>query len=272
MQYKIISLKDNPYTGKPATFVANCFSRGRNYQIYKDTSGIAFVSPQPTHTELNSFYSNEYFTNQGSRQRSQNQAETIKTSIYFKPEGLLLDIGAGNGYFLKVMKELGIKVLGIEPAKDAVANAWSDGLTQGEIIVGSIKDVPNNNYQYISLMDVLEHLLPEDLDSMLNNLFELMNEKTTLYMKTFFNDDEFTHIIGEEAYWQDHFWEHLFVPSAKGFAEVLLQHGLEIKEILKQEKSGPIVSIKKITGDPKEAEKRVNSVVANHYASIINNQ
>ena len=70
--------------------------------------------------------------------------------------GSLLDVGCGNGHFLKRMQTLGWRVSGVEPDPAAVAYAASQGL---QVFKGTIRDVPiNARYDVITLSHVIEHV------------------------------------------------------------------------------------------------------------------
>ena len=74
----------------------------------------------------------------------------------------LLDVGCGNGDFLRRMHSLGWNASGVDPDPAAVAYAISQGL---EVLNGTIGDVPENaRYDVITLSHVIEHVSdPVDL-------------------------------------------------------------------------------------------------------------
>ena len=76
--------------------------------------------------------------------------------------GSLLDVGCGNGLFLRRMHSLGWHVSGVEPDPTAVACAASQGL---QVFNGTIRDVPiDARYDVITLSHVIEHVSdPVDL-------------------------------------------------------------------------------------------------------------
>jgi 2-polyprenyl-3-methyl-5-hydroxy-6-metoxy-1,4-benzoquinol methylase len=70
--------------------------------------------------------------------------------------GTLLDVGCGNGEFMKRMQSFGWKVSGVDP--DPAAVKW--GKQQGlEVFQGMVSDVPAGaSYDVITLNHVLEHV------------------------------------------------------------------------------------------------------------------
>src|SRR5579862_9203410 len=70
--------------------------------------------------------------------------------------GNLLDVGCGNGDFLRRMHSLGWRASGVEPDPAAVACARSRGL---QVLNGTIRDVPDtSHYDVITLSHVIEHV------------------------------------------------------------------------------------------------------------------
>ncbi len=73
-----------------------------------------------------------------------------------KPNGRLLDVGAANGGFLRLMRDLGWEVTGIEPDFRAAQLAQQHGL---RILDSSVEDaeLPAESVDAITLSHVLEH-------------------------------------------------------------------------------------------------------------------
>ncbi|MDD4933203.1 MAG: class I SAM-dependent methyltransferase [Methylacidiphilaceae bacterium] len=76
----------------------------------------------------------------------------------FREGGRLLDVGCGNGEFLRFMRELGWEVEGIEPDGRAAEQSTKFGLSVRQ---GGIEDVElqPDSYDAITLSHVIEHLL-----------------------------------------------------------------------------------------------------------------
>jgi SAM-dependent methyltransferase len=77
--------------------------------------------------------------------------------LSFRPQGRLLDVGAGNGQFLWLMKELGWEVEGVEPDRYAAEIAASIGL---KVLCCPIEEAPLEPFSYdaVTLNHVIEHL------------------------------------------------------------------------------------------------------------------
>lgn len=67
----------------------------------------------------------------------------------------ILDVGCGAGYFLSVLKDMGISHKGLEVAPHLIRYCKELGLN---VDANSIHEEPDEEYDVISLFDVLEHL------------------------------------------------------------------------------------------------------------------
>ena len=86
------------------------------------------------------------------------ECEEIVHSVTGPPRGRLLDIGCGDGYFLRIMRDLGWTVQGLEPDPKAAAFARAHGL---DIIQSPIEaaSLAPNAFDVITTSHVIEHVL-----------------------------------------------------------------------------------------------------------------
>jgi SAM-dependent methyltransferase len=84
--------------------------------------------------------------------------------MFPNPDGLeLLDVGCGNGLFVKQAARKGFRAFGLESSPEAVEIARRDGLTS--IIQGSVEDLGKRDQEFdiLTRFHCLEHLKsPED--------------------------------------------------------------------------------------------------------------
>lgn len=100
-----------------------------------------------------------------------------KTKLIFdqnKEIGSLLDVGAGTGDFLKVAKEKGWEVQGVEPNKYASKLASEKGIELKPIL----KDFEGRQFDVVTLWHVLEHI--PNLDETISELSSLVKPNGTL--------------------------------------------------------------------------------------------
>ncbi|MBN2856072.1 MAG: class I SAM-dependent methyltransferase [Halothiobacillaceae bacterium] len=95
--------------------------------------------------------------------------------------GRLLDVGFGNGGFLKLATEMGWQAEGIDFDPKAVALAKARGLN---VRCASAADLSAQNEQFdiITLSHVIEHV--HDPIALLNNLYRLLKPGGTLWLET----------------------------------------------------------------------------------------
>ena len=86
------------------------------------------------------------------------ECEEIVHSVTGPPRGRLLDVGCGDGYFLRIMRDLGWTVQGVEPDPKAAAFARAHGL---DIIQSPIEaaSLASNAFDVITTSHVIEHVL-----------------------------------------------------------------------------------------------------------------
>lgn len=128
------------------------------------------ANPLPSEEELNIIYRDEYYTKE-KPDYIQKYNEDIDWwnliyeyrydlyESYYKPsESKILDVGSGPGHFLKIGKQRGWKVRGLEPNKDAAKYSRSMGLEITENFF--TEDISNSigEFEVINLGEVLEHL------------------------------------------------------------------------------------------------------------------
>lgn len=80
------------------------------------------------------------------------------TFLPYRPSGRLLEIGCGTGWYLKIMRDWGWDVIGIEPDSSAVAKGRT--LYGVEVIEGTLeqKPFPEAHFDAIVMRHVIEHL------------------------------------------------------------------------------------------------------------------
>lgn len=139
---------------------------GKDYQLLKcENCGIVFTDPFPSRKILDSINKESYGMENSWRgyslrlpsllKRAQKIIDEIKI---YKKSGSLLDIGCGFGLLLKVAKDKGFEVLGVEKEKRAVEIAtkkWKLSVVKGEFPEVDIKSA---FFDVVICFDILEHV------------------------------------------------------------------------------------------------------------------
>lgn len=80
----------------------------------------------------------------------------------FSIRGVILDIGGGNGYVSRMLKDMGLSPVLIEPSMSACANAKKRGLT--DVVCSTLENLDPQKFKSdaVCLFDILEHIQDED--------------------------------------------------------------------------------------------------------------
>lgn len=122
--------------------------------------GLVRSNPILDEKTLISLYQGSHFTYaKESVFAAETYADTLKKALVYTGRNIrLLEIGCGNGSFLRKIKPLGFKeICGIEPSGDAVANA---GELKSVIQVGMFGPgiYPNHHFDIICAFQVFDHI------------------------------------------------------------------------------------------------------------------
>jgi SAM-dependent methyltransferase len=124
---------------------------------------------KPYEKFIKNFYAEGYFSGdpscgayaqyeQDKRFIIKNMAPLMTVIRKYKKKGRLFDVGCAMGYFVELSLKAGFDAYGIDPSKFAISHAPK--YLNGRLTLGSIKEAnfPDNNFDVITLFDVLEHL------------------------------------------------------------------------------------------------------------------
>ena len=141
-----------------------------------------------------------------------------------KPKGRILDVGAGIGAFLSVMKKAGWAIKGIEP--DDVARQNASSLFQLELEPpAALYELPERQFDAITLWHVLEHV--HDLHPYIEKLSGLLaqNGKLFIAVPNYTSADS----LAYRNYWAAYdVPRHLYHFSPVAIKTLVQQHGLDI--------------------------------------------
>ena len=124
--------------------------------------GMVYVNPRPAPEELERFYPRHYWApppEEGRRafcDRATRRSIGLLARTY--PGGRVLDVGCGVGTAAALMREAGLRPVGLEPSEYACRVARERyGL---EVICGYLGDagLPERSFDAVTFFDVLEHV------------------------------------------------------------------------------------------------------------------
>lgn len=160
---------------------------GKSFDLVHDTD-LDFLKtfPQPQVEELPQYYESQEYISHTDEKRGlisslyqlvkkwslQKKAKLILQQLGVV--GSLLDVGAGTGDFLKVAKEKGWQVHGMEPNKNAAKLALEKGID----LKASLNDFEGKQFDVVTLWHVLEHI--PDLEETILKLAALVKPQGAL--------------------------------------------------------------------------------------------
>lgn len=160
---------------------------GESFDLVHDTdSDFLKTFPQPQVEELPKYYESQEYISHTDEKRglfSRLYQLVKKWSLQKKAKlilqqhgevGSLLDVGAGTGDFLKVAKEKGWQVHGMEPNKNAAKLALEKGID----LKASLNDFEGKQFDVVTLWHVLEHI--PDLEETILKLAALVKPQGAL--------------------------------------------------------------------------------------------
>ena len=211
-----------------------------------DLCDLVFVNPQPSAALLNEIYSEEYFKSKNAKklgysdylgeeasyrlEAGQRNLELIEMHYGKKKGGLLLDIGCAGGFFLKVARDKGWFVKGVEVSDYAAQFAREQlGLN---VTTGFLKgaNYQDGEFDVITMFDVIEHV-PDPVEEM-REINRVMKTDGLLVMDT-------PNIESDAARKQkENFWlikeDHIIYFSPGTIKRLLEDSGFIVAEISKR--------------------------------------
>lgn len=124
-----------------------------------------FINPQPTWDELQAYYDDAYDPYEDSHGVEAFDAEVAEARrsgklrhVEMRPGMRLLDVGCGGGVFLRMARELGAVVQGVEPSSHGAATTAKAGIPVFNGMLESfIEANPEARFDLITSNHVVEH-------------------------------------------------------------------------------------------------------------------
>jgi len=150
----------------------------------------------------------------------------IRRSI--KVPGVLLDVGCGYGFFMKVMSDAGWKTYGIEPSPQAHRHARDILNLQVTQDLLSSETYPGIDFNIVSLIDVMEHL--SDPNAMLQAVRSRLAPHGHICIATG-NIESMNARIARDAWGYFGSYEHISFYSRRSITYLLSRNGFAVKRI-----------------------------------------
>ena len=159
-------------------------------------------------------------------QHFQDYAEAVTQKYLTEPEGCLaLDIGSNDGTLLQQFKALGMKVLGVDPARDIAANATAKGIkTLATFFTSTLAAEIRRTYgaaKVITANNVYAHA--DDLADITDGIRALLATDGVFVFEVSYLVDVFEKTLFDTIY-----HEHLAYHSVKPLLGFFQDHGMEL--------------------------------------------
>jgi 2-polyprenyl-3-methyl-5-hydroxy-6-metoxy-1,4-benzoquinol methylase len=134
------------------------------------TCRLIRLEPRPSLKELAHYYPSEYWyqpaADAASRIEEAYRRLVLRDHVNFvmralggsRETGLVVDVGCGGGLFLKMMRERGVPVLGLETSHSAASAAWNRNRVA--VVCGDLSKSPieRGSCAVVTMFHVVEHL------------------------------------------------------------------------------------------------------------------
>jgi 2-polyprenyl-3-methyl-5-hydroxy-6-metoxy-1,4-benzoquinol methylase len=233
----------------------NClkYASGKDYEYYTSEDefqmvecqdcGNIYLNPRPVKEELSIIYPANYYAYNYDQAinpvaiRAKDWLDSIKVKNWLKylksSEPRFLDVGCGNGRYLKMLHRLGVpkeQLYGVEMSEEQIAHLNSEGF-QG--YYGRIEDVeaelPSESFDLIVLLQVLEHV--EQPRSAIKSLAGLLKKDGLLIIETP-NINSLDVKLFNQSYWGGyHFPRHWNLFNIETLTRIVNEQDMNVKAI-----------------------------------------
>lgn len=231
------------------------FNLYKRYDYYTcSVCDSVFQNPMPTNKQINSFYPANYSVFD---EKSQNRTISplkqallwrchnyshldpspifkllsyITTPFYtlnrpaYIENGVLLDVGCGNGRYLSTMRSLGWSVQGVEVSEIGFNVCQTAGLNvhHGDLASATF---PDNSFDVITVRHVIEHI--RDVHALTDELSRILKPKGKLIIETPNSDALGREYLGTNWY-ANEVPRHLILFSKENLVHLMSSHALRL--------------------------------------------
>ena len=165
------------------------YSKGEIDFVFCSSCSLVFRKQFPSNSELALLYKHAYSDQNVTISNTNQESGLFATEVYsryihknfFKPGcgQRFLDYGAGTGQLLESLKKYNIIIDGLEFSDQAIKYCLKK---RGIFLKNNLKNVPNDYYDFVSMIEVIEHVT--DLEATLKELNRITKPGGTIFVTT----------------------------------------------------------------------------------------
>lgn len=218
------------------------------YQVLRcPKCSLVWVSPRWRDEAIHEVYGEDYW--KSDRPRTKGYANyASEAALYLKtfrrrmkfvarhvpPGGRILDVGCAAGYFLRVTKDAGHDVFGVE-VSPAIATEAIQALGADRVWVGTLGSLPPDrpgcapeSFDLVTMWDVVEHV--PDPQALLEQARAMLRPGGKLIVETQNVDSRFAKLLGRRWHHFKH-EEHIYHFNQKTIRRLLDQAGFAVESM-----------------------------------------
>jgi len=205
-----------------------------------DSCNLVYLDPRPAASEFETIYPPTYHAFDFSKKefgfvynvRCRLEARrSLNRSRHLKDNARILDVGCGDGFHLRLLRQYGNKTWkleGVDLDQKAVKAATKAGL---DVHLGRVQDVnlPERSYDMVFMIQTIEHL--EDPRQVLETIFGLLREGGQLIIVTD-NTGSIDFNWFKRGHWGGyHFPRHFNLFNRNSLSKLAQEVGYDVKDL-----------------------------------------
>ena len=167
-------------------------------------------------------------------------AKSVFNNLLLKKGDLVVEMGSNDGVLLKPFKKLGMRVLGVDPARNVAKRATKEGIpTLPHFFNTKVAKQIAKKYgrgKVIAANNVFAHI--NDLDEIVKAVGELLDKDGAFVIEAPYNID-----LVEKNLFDIVYHEHLSYLAIKPLDKFFVNHGMQIFDVVKKDVHGGSVRV-----------------------------
>lgn len=191
-------------------------------------------------------------------------AAAVLKSVKPKPGALIVDIGSNDGSLLGFFKAAGMKVLGVDPAREIARRATEGGVeTWAELFNNGLAAKIRAEKGAASVVTVNNlYANVDDLHDMTNGIRSLLADDGVFVFESFYLSDLMKNMVFDFIY-----HEHISYFSVAPLQTFFKKHGMELIDAQRvSTKGGSLRYTAQLAGGPRKASPAVAALIAEEKA------